>query len=78
MQLARIGDAIGALLTGRPAEITRVAIYHSSLLSEYDHSKLVQALGYEYIPISETIREAGALFAEAMRSDKGSRVLPLK
>ena len=78
MQLARIGDAIGALLTGRPAEITRVAIYHSSLLSEYDHSKLVQAFGYEYTPISETIREAAALFVEAMSSDKGSRVLPLK
>lgn len=78
MQLARIGDAVRSALTGRPAEITRVAIYHSSLLSEYDNSKLVQALGHSYTPISETIQEAGALFVEAMRSDKGSRVLPLK
>lgn len=78
MQLAMMGDAIRSLLTGRPAEITRAAIYHSSLLSEYDNSKLINVLGHQYTPIAETIREAGVLFLESMRSDRGSRVLPLK
>ncbi len=62
MQAARYADALRSLLTNKPREITRDAIFHASQQTRFDNSKLVHAIHWSYIPIAQTIAEAGHIF----------------
>ena len=77
MQLARYWDGLYSALSGRPREITREAVYHASLLLDYDNRKSREALDWAYIPIEETVTEAGKLFLEATKDGFASRVFSL-
>ncbi len=77
MHAARYWDGLCAALTGGTQEITREAVYHASLRLKYDHGKSVNALQWRYIPIAETVAEAGRLFVEAAADGMSPRVLPL-
>lgn len=77
MQAARYWDGLNSALTGRPREITREAVYHASLLLEYDNRKSREALAWNYIPIEDTVAEAGKLFADAAAQGFVTKVFPL-
>ncbi len=65
MQAARYADALWSLLAGKPREITQDAIFHASQQICFDNSKLIKALDWTYIPIAQTIAEAGRIFLKA-------------
>ncbi len=66
LTLAHIWNSVQSLFTGQLGEITREAVYHASVDIGYDNSKSIDALNWKYIPIAQTIAEAGQLFNEAI------------
>lgn len=77
LQAARYLDAMRSLLSGRTREITREAVYHSSLQIEYDNRKSMEALNWSYIPVADTVAEAGKLFVDAAREGFATKVFAL-
>lgn len=77
LQTARYFDALRSGISGRPREITREAVYHSSLQIEYDNRKSAEALGWSYIPVADTVAEAGKLFVEAAGAGFATKMFPL-
>lgn len=57
MELAWRGAAIAAALTGKAPSIDKVAAQTASLTCNYDNSKIKKAIGIEFRPVVETVRE---------------------
>lgn len=57
MELAWRGAAIAAALTGKAPSIDKVAAQTASLTRNYDNSKIKKAIGIEFRPVVETVRE---------------------
>lgn len=77
MQAARYADALRSMLTGKPREITRDAIFHASQQIHFDNSKLLKVLGWTYTPIAQTIAEAGRIFLETTAQGLSAGVFEL-
>jgi len=60
MELAWRGAAITAALTGKVPSIDKVAAKTASLTRNYDNSKIKKAIGIEFRPIEESVREITA------------------
>ncbi len=77
LTLAQLWNSIQSILTGQPGEITREAVYHASLEIGYNNQKSIDVLNWQYIPIAQTIAEAGQLFNEAIHHGMEPRVFDL-
>jgi hypothetical protein len=60
MELAWRGAAVAATLTGKAPSIDKVSAKTASLTRDYDNSKIKKAIGIEFRPIEETVREVCA------------------
>jgi dihydroflavonol-4-reductase len=66
LTLAHAWNSLQSLFTGQAGDITREAVYHASVEIGYNNQKSVEALDWQYIPIAQTIAEAGQLFKESV------------
>jgi len=60
MELAWIGAAAAATLTGKAPAIDKVSAQTASLTRNYDNTKIKAAIGIEFKPIDDTIKEVCA------------------
>jgi dihydroflavonol-4-reductase len=60
MELAWRGAAIAAAITGKAPSMDKVAAKTASLTRNYDNSKIKKAIGIEFKPVAETVREVCA------------------
>jgi nucleoside-diphosphate-sugar epimerase len=70
-------DALQARLTGQPHIVTSDTVRLAGSHTFYDNSKGVEALSFQYRPISQTIRESCALFQQYQDLDAEIPILPL-
>jgi len=66
-----------ARLTGKRPMITKETARHSGNCYQYDQTKSVQELDFQYTPIEQTIAETAAQFKAAAEEDFAPKVLPL-
>lgn len=64
LQLGKYADHIRNLVTGKPRTITDSTIYGLKHPTEFDSSKIKQALGYEFEPLENIINLSTKLFIE--------------
>ncbi len=77
LHTARYWDSLRSALSGSPGEVTREAVLHASQQINYDNRKSVEALNWSYIPIANTIVEAGKLFVEAAKNGMAPKVFDI-
>lgn len=77
LTLAHLWNSVQSILTGQPGEITREAVYHASVEIGYNNQKSIDVLNWQYIPIAQTIAEAGRLFNEVIHHGMEPRVFDL-
>ena len=63
MEIAWRWAAFIAAITGNDPSIDKIAAQSASMVKEFDNSKLKQAIGFKFKPVSETVREICERFA---------------
>ncbi len=69
--IAMIADQFRSFFLGREAALTRETVRSSYTYIQYDHTKIVQALNYRFIPIDATINAC----AKIIKSNQPVRLL---
>ena len=59
--LAMMADQIRSFITGKEAALTRETVQNSYAHTQFDHSKIKEALDYQFIPIQSTIEACANL-----------------
>jgi nucleoside-diphosphate-sugar epimerase len=67
-QIAVVAEWIKAKITGQRALVTRESLRSANMQIRYDHSKVKEALNYEFIPIEKTIERTCQAFLEEMEA----------
>lgn len=70
MEIAWRGAKLAAILTGKSPAIDKISAQAASMTRDYDNSKIKKAIGIEFKPVSESIKE----ICERLAPPKSSRV----
>lgn len=68
LELARRGAALMSLITGKPALITRETAQTASKANLFDGSKITRSIDFNYIPISDSVKQTAGFLKNDMLS----------
>lgn len=76
-QVAIATDFFQSMLNGNNRLVTSETIKLANLKANYDHSKIVQALQYNFIPLQQTVVDTAKCFIASQKANKNYAVFDL-
>ena len=67
--LWRVSKFVG-WITGKPSALTRDVVVNSNTVNNFDGSKIVKQFNFNYLPISESIKQTAAFLKNEMQNSK--------